>query len=236
MESKKGISGVERPIWMGLVAFVLLAGGCGPDSGLETRTYELTYLASSEAMGLLEPYVYTSRPGAPGAMGVGEHALTVRELPENLDRIDLVLAEFDQPPPSVLLHFTLVHADGYTEQDPQIADVEEELRGLFRFDGYRVIGTTVMRSTERTHLQQHLVTDDGDPFEIEVQVGNIRGTPGKRTLELSVELRSEFDGVVLSAGLGVREAQKVVLGTTSVRSLAEGALILMVKAVMEEGD
>lgn len=223
-----------RRMLAGAFAATLLLAGCRPDGGLETRTFELTHLEPNEAMGLLDPYVYGDRAGAPGAIGVGSHAITVREFPENLDRIEAVLAEFDRPPPALLLDFKLVHADGYTGQDPEIAEVEAELRRLFRFQGYRLIGGTVVRGTENTYLQQNLVTQEGMPFELEVAVGGVRGEPGDRTIELRVQLGPQFEGTVLEAELRVKENQTVVLGTTSVPRVGEGALILLVETEIED--
>lgn len=223
-----------RALLAGAFAVTVLLGACRPDGGLETRTFQLTHLEPNEAAGLLEPYVYGDREGASGAMGVGSSAITVRELPENLDRIEAVLAEFDRPPPALLLDFKLVHADGHTSQDPEIADVEAELRRLFRFQGYRLIGGTMIRGTENTYLQQNLVTHDGTPFELEVAVGSVRGVPGDRTIQLSVELGPQFEGSVLQAELRVKEDQTVVLGTTSVPQVGEGALILLVRAGIED--
>lgn len=216
------------------LAVAVLLGACRPDGGLETRTFELTHLEPNEAVGLLDPYVYGDREGASGAIGVGSHAITVRELPENLDRIEAVLAEFDRPPPALLLDFRLVHADGHASQDPEIAEVEAELRRLFRFQGYRLIGGTVVRGTENTYLQQNLVTHEGMPFELEVAVGGVRGKPGDRTIELRVQLGPQFEGTALEAELRVKENQTVVLGTTSVPQLGEGALILLVEARIED--
>ena len=49
-------------------------------------------------------------------------------------------ADFQQ----VRFRFHLVQADGFTEQDPEIADVVNELKKLFNFRGYRLVSTPVV--------------------------------------------------------------------------------------------
>ena len=62
--------------------------GCEGDS-LEVRTFTLERLDADEAFGLIQPYVYRDR----STVSISEGLLTVRELPENLDRIGEVLEE-----------------------------------------------------------------------------------------------------------------------------------------------
>ena len=45
---------------------------------------------------------------------------------------------------NVQLVFDLVQADGFTDEDPGIADVVAELRMLFNFRGYRLLSTSVL--------------------------------------------------------------------------------------------
>jgi len=115
---------------------VLGAAGCSKDDTpeLETRTFEVLHLEDWVAEALVEPYVYANRQGAPGMASMVDGKLTVRETPDNLQRIEEVLFEFDRPTPAVRLTFQIIEANGSTGTDPQIAEVEEALRQLFRFD------------------------------------------------------------------------------------------------------
>ena len=47
---------------------------------------------------------------------------------------------------NVLLTFHVVEANGYAEVDPEIADIVDELRNVLRFDGYRLLDTSVLRA------------------------------------------------------------------------------------------
>jgi hypothetical protein len=130
------------------VALVLLTscGRAGPR--LDTRTFALKYLDASAAHNLVLPYVYLDRAGTPGALSVTNGALTVRETPDNLERIARMLSQFDRPRPLVRLTFRLIQADGALTSDPAIADVEATLRKLFRFRGYRLVEEGIFSATE----------------------------------------------------------------------------------------
>lgn len=130
------------------VAILGLAGafllGCGRNSELEVQTFNLEHRSGYEAAQLIDPYVYRDREGAPGTLSVLPNAISVRETPDNLARIARVLAEFDEPIPSVRLRFQLIQADSFQDEDPAIREVVEELRSLFRFQGYRLLGEALV--------------------------------------------------------------------------------------------
>jgi hypothetical protein len=110
---------------------------------VETRTFRVQHLDEDYVEALLQPYVYTDRDMAPGTMSVAAGAVTIRETRDNLEKIERVLEEFDVAPPAVRLRYQLIEANGLSgPPDPSIADVVEELRGLFRFQGYRLLGET----------------------------------------------------------------------------------------------
>ena len=99
--------------WMTIA--LLAAAACGsPRTRLDTRTFELKGLNGEEAARILTPYVFTDRKDAPGAMSYVNGSLTVRETPDNLDKI--ARGEVAWVP--VVKEFF----------DPFIARVEEKLR------------------------------------------------------------------------------------------------------------
>lgn len=94
-------------------------------------------------------------------MSFVDDAVTVRETPDNLDKIARVLAQFDRPTLSVRLHFQIIQADGAARSDPAIAEVEAALRKLFRFRGYRLVGEAVVGGTEHSEASQEIA--GGEP-------------------------------------------------------------------------
>ncbi|MCY4015169.1 MAG: hypothetical protein OXG82_20955 [Gammaproteobacteria bacterium] len=111
---------------------------------LETRTFQLEHLHSSDAMALIDPYVYRDRPRAPGTISTPAdvRAISVRETPDNLDKIARMLEQFDVASTSARsyrLHFQVVTANG-DEVGVRLAPVTEALRKVFRFEGYSLVG------------------------------------------------------------------------------------------------
>lgn len=172
------------------LAFVAACGG-GPE--LETRTFQLQYLRSGEASSIIQPYVYPGRDGAPGMLSSTGQTVTVRELPENLDRIAAVLEEYDRPPPTVRLRFQIIEADGFSDSDPEIAEIEAELRDLFNFRGYRLAASTVLETLEGGGVSQ---TVGGLGYAISGNVHQVRRTDEGGFLTMDVGIQNLFHTTV----------------------------------------
>src|SRR5438094_8854637 len=142
------------------ITVAALLAACSPRGpNLDTRTFALKYLRGSDAIPIVVPYVYTDRPNAKAVFSVSDSALTVRETPDNLDKIARVLAQYDRPRPFIRLTFHLIEADGAAIADPAIRDVEATLRQLFRFRGYRLVGEGVVSATDKSEVTQMLAAE-----------------------------------------------------------------------------
>lgn len=207
------------------LAALLAVGACDAAPTLETRTYALQHLDPNEAAQLIDPYIYGDREGAPGAISGNDRALTVRETADNLERIERVLAEYDQPQPDIRLHFQLIEADGFTDRDPRIAEVEAELRELFRFDGYRLAGEAFVTATDGSEVMQGLQGSD-DLYEVFARVYRISTT----TIRLDeVRLEGRSLGVGLQTTVNIRPGQTLVLGSSPLAG-STTTLLLAVRA------
>ncbi|MGW8283921.1 MAG: hypothetical protein ACWGON_11530 [Gemmatimonadota bacterium] len=216
-----------------LVGVLLLAVSnisCSDGPALETRTFELMYLDDDVASELVAPYVYFDREGANGAMTVTEGKLTVRETTDNLDRIGRVLAEFDTPKPGVRLRFQLIEADGFESTDPEIMEVENALRDVFRFEGYQLIGEALINGIAGSWVQQDVPSDDGVVFRIHAGISSIRTDSEGGSVQLQVELQAWGDAL-LGTSLRVRSGQTAVLGSAALRTgeASDRTLILAVR-------
>lgn len=145
----------------------------------------------------------------------------------------------------VRFRFYLVHADGFTEQDPEIADVVNELKKLFNFRGYRLVSTPVvnivledrygLRRWDGSATQRIVVGDSEVPWELSVDV---RAPPSSPTIRVDVSLtsivpwsirenaRRDPEEVYLEASVTIRDGQTVVLGST--RTSAEEPVLILV--------
>jgi hypothetical protein len=195
-----------------LIALALItATACSRTPTLDTRTFDLRYIETDAAANLIGPYVYRDRPGAPGTLSGTEHTLTVRETPDNLEKIARVLAEYDKPSPWVRLHFQVIEADGAGRPDVRIADVETELRKLFRFAGYRLMADAQITGTARSGVQQQLGSETGSTYIIAVDIGEVRAVGDSGFVTMHVNLRS-LTGAGLQTTVTARDGQTVVLG------------------------
>lgn len=207
---------------LALAATTTLLAACDTQPRLETRTFALQYIQSYEAAPLIEPYVYVDRESAPGTFSSSERGITVRETPDNLDQIARVLAEYDVPRQDVRLHFQLIQADGFTGRDERIAAVEEELRRLFQFQGYRLVSEAFVSATDRSEVEQDLGSDHMVQATIFFHPG------GSIRLE-NVQLFSHEGGDRLTTTVNIRPGQTLVLGSAS-RAGENVTLLLTVRA------
>jgi len=218
-----------------LAPLVLLAAlaSCGGPS-LDTQTFELRYIDYVDerfADAVVGPYVYKERPGAPGTYGFTSRTITVRETPENLDRIALVLARLDRPPANVRLVFTVIHADGAGTRDSSLAPIEAQLRRLFRFRGYRAAAQAITAAVEHTEFNHELFTDGAGGLAIrigisgELESASVRGDSG--VVRVRVRLQAPEMGVDIGTRLSIGLNQTALLGGQS--GSRRGALILSVR-------
>jgi hypothetical protein len=202
----------------------LLSTACERAPRLETRTFAVHNLQPHQVEALVAPYVFMDRPSSPGVMSTGDNALTVRETPDNLDKIQRVLEEFDKARPDARLRFQVIEADGFTGTDPAIAGVEAELRKLFQFRGYRLAAQAMLTVTDGSDISQTLSGADG----AYVITGNASWRSGNATA-LQIRLWHGRGNVILETAVNVRPGQTLVLGT-SPKEGSTATLLLTVHA------
>jgi hypothetical protein len=203
---------------------VHLLSGCGPSSSLETRTFDLAYLDPDEAAQMVRPYVYEDRGPAGGMIETFTSGLTVRERPEALDRIAEVLAQYDVQKPAVRLHFQLIEADGFEDEDDRIADIRQALEDLFRFEGYRLVDEARLALVERARASQEGAATTRT-FSLVSFLSDVDEAGSAVTV--SVTLSAGVMGDVIATTLTVPVGETVVLGSS--RRASEPTLILTVR-------
>lgn len=225
----------KRSVLLGVVL-----AACGRAPNLETRTFRLQSLDDHVALAVIDPYVYGDRPNAPGAVTAMQGVLTVRETSDNLDRITRVLEEFDSPRQSVTLHFQVILANGAGSADPAIAEVEEELRRLFRFAGYRLVAQGSVTGLEQSHVNQKMFTQDPDRqprvpvregmfmwYDVNANIGKVIGSGESTMVDLEVQLDGN-DSILFGASVVLGIGNTIVLGTLQLPD--NQALILTLRA------
>jgi hypothetical protein len=202
------------------------------------KTVDLHHLTSAEAVKLLSPY---SRSAGGGVYDVSPsmRAVTIRETPAAFEEMMAVLARYDRDPANVTLNFQLISADNGGTRDPAVAGLDSLLRGVLKFSGYRLLGTSVANASDRSRVSQSLSTDR-EPYSLTVEVSDLRVGGSDASVHLDVELwrtigplvpgRNAINPRILSTGVTVPMGQTVVLGTTAASdSVGQRALILTVR-------
>ena len=212
---------------LALVVGAAAAGCADRGSKLETKTYRLEYLEPKEAAQIVDPYVYPKREGAAGSMSPFDGGLTVRETPENLARIDSVLARYDRPVPNLRLSFQLIEADGASASDPRIAPLESLLSGLFRYEGYRLLDEAQLTAASGGMSSATMMVH-GVPFKLTVRLRKVRPEPGAGEADIDVTLDVRNYGEILTTSLTVPVGKTVVLGSARPDPQL-GALIVTLK-------
>ena len=219
-------------------AFAVLTAGCEAlwKPKLDVQTFNLEHRSGYEAASIIQPYVFGDREEAPGEMSATEEAITVRETRDNLDKIGRVLEEFDRAIPGVRLYFQLIEADSFQGEDPAIADVVEELRSLFRFEGYRLIGeATVLLAGGPMGTQEFSQQFLGVENPITVQAEARLTSAG--TVRMAPVRLADTWSQLMEATVSLTPGQTIVIGGTQARTgLVDGSptgrttLVLTVRA------
>lgn len=199
-----------------MLALICLTA-CGDRTrGMETRSYELSRLSTDEAVSLLTPYI---REG--GYLSGKNRLISVREKPDRLTLIEDMLRKYDGIGQAVdiALEIRVVEANGFEQQDPALADVEQTLRQTFKYRGYKVIGQALVRAREDGKFSYA-----GNNFILSGQTQRLTRVGSEQRLPVEIDLQ-----VAKVVGLGstvtTTIGKSVVLG----QSTATGAIILVMK-------
>ena len=206
---------------------------------LETRTFKLRNMKPEDAAKLLSPYVLAPGGGVFEAGSIG--SITVRETATNLKMIDSLLKLHDRARAVVSMRFKLIAAHDSSFRDPAINDIDAELRKLFRFGGYELIGEGTMLTEEFTEFMTTLSTKPkrgpsgelySEGFRIMGFMEGVAGEGAERSVRASITLQSERnDSDILRTGLTLPVGQTVILGSARPTYTigTRGALILVVQ-------
>ena len=129
------------------------------------------------------------------------------------------------PSANVRLTFHLIEANGFAQDDAQIRPIVTELRKLFRFQGYRLLSTSMLQGSASPHssVSQQVADDENRRYEINSDLeydGDVVRV-GVRLLLLPEET------VLINASVSLQDGKTVVLGSARVNG-ETGALILAV--------
>ena len=215
-----------------------------PDSpsqrGFKSKIFEVKY---RDANSLLNA-VYQLGSGFKGsAMSASPEfkTLTVRDFPENIAVVEEALKRLDVPAaprPNIELHMhVLVASNGggtATDMPAELKDVLTELRGTLNYRNYELAASIVQRLTETPRgLQGSGVAElpssspgtPASPMAYEYSLHNVslvQNTTGAASVQIAdfSFLIIEKDRAKVQTALNLRDGEKVVVGTATLRNRA----------------
>ena len=198
---------------------IMTLTACGR-SALETRSFELRYLNSSDVEPLTRPF---QLPDVSIAMR--GNTVVVSGSHASVDRVARMITERDVPPPNARLTFQIIKADGSRAPDPAIAAVEAQLRQLFRFAGYQLVATGMTTGTAGAPVELRLEGAEG-PFAIRGELERVEVVGDSGSVRLEVQLLGSR-GAILRTRVSIGIGHTIVLGGQL--SGNPGAIVLAVR-------
>jgi hypothetical protein len=175
--------------------------------------------------------------------------ITVRDFPENLATIEEALKRLDVPAlprPNIELHMHVLLASNTAgsgaEVPAELKDVLAELRGTLSYKNYELAASVVQRLTETSRGLQGSGTAEVPatnpgmanlvmPYEYYIGAvslaQNSNGSPGVQIGEFSFIAVNGNDRAKVNTALNLRDGEKVVVGTATIRSRALVVVLTM---------
>jgi hypothetical protein len=218
------------------------------EKGFKSKVFTITNRDVNQLSSVLKPLL----SGFKGAMIVpnGEFkTLTVRDFPENIATIEEAIKRLDTPNaarPNIELHMFLLvasNAGGTTDQLPaELKDVIAQLHGTLTYKNYELAASVVQRLTEtprglrgngiaQISSVQPGAPNMGVPYEYMISsVSLAQNSAGAATIQIGEFLfatASEKERASVQTALNLRDGEKVVVGTATIR---DRALIVVLTA------
>ena len=168
--------------------------------------------------------------------------ITVRDFPENLATMEEALKRLDipsPPRPNIELHMHVLIASNAgsatTDVPANLKDVVTQLRGTLNYRNYDLVASAVQRLTETSAtligngVAEVSSLNPGTPnaampYEYHVRqtslVQNTAGAPSLQIGQFAFRTLSDRENARIETALNLRDGEKVVVGTATLRSRA----------------
>lgn len=177
--------------------------------------------------------------------------ITVRDFPENLATMEEALKRLDVPAPAqsnIELHMHVLIASnsgsGSSDVPAELRDVLTQLRGTLNYRNYELVASVVQRLTSTERVLQGSGTAEVPsaggpspttlmPYEYYINnvsmIQNAAGAPSVQLSDFSFSAVSDKDRARIQTALNLRDGEKVVVGTATLRSRA---LVIVLTATL----
>jgi hypothetical protein len=210
-------------------------------SGFKNKVFEVKYRDPSSLANVLTRLT-SGFKGAGITPNAEFRTLTVRDFPENIATIEEALKRLDTPgapQPNIELHMHVLLASnmggGGLEVPAELKDVLTELRGTLNYKNYELAASVVQRLTETSSVLQGNGTAEVSsgssgvpnvsmPYEYYIRsvslIANPGGTQSMQIADFAFTSRTGDDRARIQTALNLRDGEKVVVGTATIRNRA----------------
>jgi Bacterial type II/III secretion system short domain len=210
-------------------------------TGFKNRVFEVKYRDPNSLANVLTRLT-SGFKGAGITPNSEFRTLTVRDFPENIAAIEEALKRLDtpgMPHPNIELHMHVLLASnaGGSDSDvpAELKDVLAELRGTLNYKNYELAASVVQRLTETSSTLQGNGTAEvpggnspagnlSMPYEYYIRsvslIPNPGGAQSLQIADFSFNSQTDKDRARIQTALNLRDGEKVVVGTATIRSRA----------------
>ncbi|MGI9065604.1 MAG: hypothetical protein ACR2HX_04280 [Pyrinomonadaceae bacterium] len=211
------------------------------EKGFKSKVFTVSHRDVNGLFAALRPLL-SGFKGAEISVNSEFKTVTVRDFPENLVTIEEAIKRLDTPAtprPNIELHMHILVASntgGSTEQLPaELKDVITQLRGTLTYKNYELAASVVQRLTETSRglsgtgtaeiaSGQSGVSNLALPYEYSINtVSMVPSQAGAMTIQIgafSFATRTDKDRASVQTALNLRDGEKVVVGTATIRDRA----------------
>jgi hypothetical protein len=214
------------------------------EKGFKSKIFEVKYRDAGNLATVLRQ-LGSGFKGASVSANSEFKTITVRDFPENLATMEEAIKRLDTPAaprPNIELHIHVLVAsnssgpgDTTTQVPAELKDVLAQLRATFNYRNYELAATVVQRMTETQHglvgtgagevsHANPTGLDVAMPYQYVINsvslVQNPTGAPTVQINEFTFKAQADKDQIQVQTALNLRDGEKVVVGTATMRSRA----------------
>jgi len=194
----------------------------------ERRDFKIHYGDTEEIFKLLQP---TLNSGSHPSYSKKLRTISINARPPELERIEMLILQYDMPLKQIWLEVTLIQATGNGDSKPQypkeIAGVVKKLRSLFKFGKYTIIGRADAMGLEGSKVSiSSSNNEQRSRFSMDTVLGYNDDIIRLENLRVMVIYPQQSE---LATTANVKNGETVILGASG-GDAQEGSLITVVKA------
>jgi hypothetical protein len=211
------------------------------DKGFKSRVFDIKYRNPSSLAQVLKN-LGSGFKGATLQSSFEFKTITVRDFPENLATMEEAIKRLDlpaTPQPNIELHMHVLIASnsgsGSSDMPAELRDVLTQLRSTLNYRNYELAASVVQRLTSTERVLQGSGTAEvpsgsagmanlSMPYEYQIynlsMVQNAVGAPSVQISDFNFSTVTDKDRARIQTALNLRDGEKVVVGTATLRSRA----------------